>query len=1031
MTSPTAATSTFIAAPRRSPIGAVFISSGHDEYVSGPIRTHVTAARDAGTNLIFFTGNEYFWKVRMEPSIATGGAADRTIVCYKESHAGAKIDPSPEWTGTWRDPRFSPPSDGGLPENELTGQLFRCIEASARARLPDRGALRVLAAAPVAQHEHRIAPARSGRCACSEHARLRVGRRRRQRLPPERNGPPVVDNAYLPRGPAGQQSHLRSRDASPTTSRSTGPPAAPWSSVPARSSGPSASTRSTTPTLARRSAATCSRRPSTCSPTWACRLAAASQTWSRPARRTDNIAPTSTITSPAAGATVPVGDARDDHWHRGRQRRRTGRRGRGLRRRWPDLEASDRSQHVELRVHVLVAARSSQHPLARHRRQRQRGGSQRWNHHSGRSAAPSGFDLVQPGRAACPVGQRSVSHRGRRSLPSRDRRLRHRPALLQGNGQHRHACRSSLDRDWSARLPRSRSRARRPPGGRRCPSIPCPFPLAPPTWLRATCPTATSPSTAATSSRPPTRSGPSAPSLTARTAPTACSATGARPSRPPASVRPTIGSTSCSTPTITAPRRSSTMRRLPTSSRSRLRRPCRCSSARRWTPPRSSSSSATRPTSRSPAPPATAPRRARATFTPATALAAHTTYTARLVAAKDSSGQSIAAPLTWSFTTTGAPGTVPTSIWDTSATPAVPVVNDSPVELGVKFRSDIGGTLTALRFYKAPGAGGPHVGHLWNAAGQLLATVTFANESASGWQQANLATPVVLVPGAVYVASYHAVDGRWALTAAYFNSSDADRGPIHAPRTTAVSGGNGVYRYGPGGGFPTATRTTATTTGSTSSSRTRIGPQVTDHEPARRAVAVSPTRPVPGLLRRAASHRRHSSSSSVMARPRAGTSAYDDASRSATLTPTAPLARNRRYTASVPVSDLTRQPHGPAPDLVVHDCGRCPADARHAVGHAGSPPDGGQRFFRSRARRPLHGRPDGVITGVRYYKGAGNVGPHVGRLWTGRGRACSPRRPSPTRRWSGGRRPGSRHRSPSRPARPTSPRTTLPPGATR
>ena len=43
---------------------------------------------------------------------------------YKETHANAKIDPSPAWTGTWRDPRFSPPSDGGRPENALTGTIF-------------------------------------------------------------------------------------------------------------------------------------------------------------------------------------------------------------------------------------------------------------------------------------------------------------------------------------------------------------------------------------------------------------------------------------------------------------------------------------------------------------------------------------------------------------------------------------------------------------------------------------------------------------------------------------------------------------------------------------------------------------------------------------------------------------------------------------------------------------------------------------------------------------------------------------------
>jgi len=46
------------------------------------------------------------------------------MVCYKETLQGAKIDPSPEWTGTWRDPRFSPPSDGGRPENGLTGTIF-------------------------------------------------------------------------------------------------------------------------------------------------------------------------------------------------------------------------------------------------------------------------------------------------------------------------------------------------------------------------------------------------------------------------------------------------------------------------------------------------------------------------------------------------------------------------------------------------------------------------------------------------------------------------------------------------------------------------------------------------------------------------------------------------------------------------------------------------------------------------------------------------------------------------------------------
>ena len=37
---------------------------------------------------------------------------------------------------------------------------------------------------------------------------------------------------------------------------------------------------------------------------------------------------------------------------------------------------------------------------------------------------------------------------------------------------------------------------------------------------------------------------------------------------------------------------------------------------------------------------------------------------------------------------------------------------------------------------------GTHVGHLWDAAGDLLATATFSGETASGWQQVNFATPV-------------------------------------------------------------------------------------------------------------------------------------------------------------------------------------------------------------------------------------------------------------------------------------------------
>lgn len=103
----------------------VFLSVGHDEYWSWAQRANVEAVRNAGVHLAFFSGNEVFWKTRWENSIDGSGTPYRTLVSYKETHANAVIDPAaPIWTGTWRDPRFSPPGDGGRPENALTGQLF-------------------------------------------------------------------------------------------------------------------------------------------------------------------------------------------------------------------------------------------------------------------------------------------------------------------------------------------------------------------------------------------------------------------------------------------------------------------------------------------------------------------------------------------------------------------------------------------------------------------------------------------------------------------------------------------------------------------------------------------------------------------------------------------------------------------------------------------------------------------------------------------------------------------------------------------
>src|SRR5207248_312491 len=69
-----------------------------------------------------------FWKTRYENSIDGSGTSYRTLVCYKETKTetgtAARLDPTGTWTGTWRDTTFSPPADGGRPENALQGTIF-------------------------------------------------------------------------------------------------------------------------------------------------------------------------------------------------------------------------------------------------------------------------------------------------------------------------------------------------------------------------------------------------------------------------------------------------------------------------------------------------------------------------------------------------------------------------------------------------------------------------------------------------------------------------------------------------------------------------------------------------------------------------------------------------------------------------------------------------------------------------------------------------------------------------------------------
>jgi hypothetical protein len=352
------------------------------------------------------------------------------------------------------------------------------------------------------------------------------------------------------------------------------------------------------------------------------------------------------------------------------------------------------------------------------------------------------------------------------------------------------------------------------------------------------------------------------------------------------------------------------------------------------------------------------------------------------VRAQDSAGNWMPAALTWTFQTAGASMS---TIWDSSAVPATPANNDTAsVELGVKFRSDVAGAITAIRFYKGTGNTGTHIGRLWSATGDLKGQVTFTSETATGWQQANFATPIPIEANTTYVASYLAPNGRYSSTSAGLASS-VDRAPLHA-LASGGAGGNGVYAYGTGG-FPT---------GSWNSTNYWVdvvfvdtgGPNVSARTPAAGAtdvpinttVTVTFDEPVASGL---AMELRDSGGNVVVSNV-----TYDGATRTATLRPTSNLANAVTYTATVSgakdaggnamsapvmwsfttVAAVVTPP--PSTALSVFAVDAVPATA--SVNDPAAVELGMK--FRSTVA--------GTVTGVRFYKGSANTGTHTGRLYS-------------------------------------------------
>ncbi len=301
-----------------------------------------------------------------------------------------------------------------------------------------------------------------------------------------------------------------------------------------------------------------------------------------------------------------------------------------------------------------------------------------------------------------------------------------------------------------------------------------------------------------------------------------------------------------------------------------------------------------------------------ATLTPTAGLSASTSYSVTLAGGatdpriKDLAGNALAATYAWAFAT-GSASSCPCGGWDASATPANPSVADpNPVELGVKFSSDVGGFVTGVRFYKGAGNSGNHIGSLWTSTGVRLATATFVGESASGWQEVAFAEPVAITANTVYVASYFAPNGNYAGDAQYFAATGVFRAPIRLLQN-GVSGGNGVYAYGSSSSFPNSSYQSTNywvdvvfnTTGPADSTP----PTVTASSPVSGSTGVALGGAVSVTFSEAIDPATVASNtvslSTATNTPVAGVVTYDAVTRSATFTPSAALTPTTSYTLTV------------------------------------------------------------------------------------------------------------------------------------
>jgi glucose/arabinose dehydrogenase len=378
-------------------------------------------------------------------------------------------------------------------------------------------------------------------------------------------------------------------------------------------------------------------------------------------------------------------------------------------------------------------------------------------------------------------------------------------------------------------------------------------------------------------------------------------------------------------------------------------------------------------------------------LTPSSPLASGTVYTATITGGpsgvKDLAGNALAGDYSWSFTTaTAAPVTYNIFPFTTVSSD---LGNDGKaIEVGVKFRVTQAGYITGVRFYKKAGNTGTYIGHLWSIRGTQLAEATFINETTSGWQEVLFNTPVAIDTGTTYVASYFSSEGFYNVTRPYFTSAVVN-GPVRALADAEDKGGNGVFRFSTSPVFPNYGNQASNFWVDVIFSIDVTPPIVSSVTPANdnTGVIVSPTvianfsEKIDSSTVTSSAFQLKDSSNNIIA------AAVSVVSDQIILTPLSPLALGTVYTATITggtsgVKDLAG--NALAGDYSWSFTTAMPVTFNifptvtpdPDLGNDGRAIEVGVKF---RVTQP------GYITGVRFYKKAGNTGTHIGHLWSSKG----------------------------------------------